>query len=454
MNRFKQSILSPLGIFSSFVALVEIALGIVITRITGNSQIILTWFIVIFPCLVLIGFFIIVWFKPINLYPPTDYSSPKEAKEFARAFQKPQPEARKESRTTSEDNIRDDIDAEIREFQDDPIEEKKIIDELTETQISWTNSFLLGNYKKALEQIDQEIEEDAEPDDPNGMRIYRAFIMQFIDHKGGVDAFEELLAENPQLARSFEWYALSFQRTGKPNEALSIIERGLNTIPIEDADVLTIRKSLILRDMGNYGAALSVLNDLSINSSAPETIASSFRHSGAIYMDKENPETARIYYLKAYYSAPNDINNLERVAEFLNENKFYEDELYIRKEIYDKNPSSPISSGYLGNSYLSNNLLNLAMDSYHRGEELSEEKQGWLRANIGNLFNNQGLYSMAIENLNTSIDIDSNDQYSLEQLASAMKNKSDELDKLQKLLAKFPKLYGIEQNLNVPDTES
>lgn len=78
--------MTPLAIISAFVTLVEITLTTGIVNTEGSVQLILTWFAVLFPVLIAIGFFLLLWFKPYHLYAPTEYSQSGSAREFVDAI--------------------------------------------------------------------------------------------------------------------------------------------------------------------------------------------------------------------------------------------------------------------------------------------------------------------------------------------------------------------------------
>jgi len=65
--------ITPLGIIAGFLTIVEIVAGTVLTKVEGNIQLMLTWFVLIFPILVFIGFFAILWNRPWVFYPPSEY---------------------------------------------------------------------------------------------------------------------------------------------------------------------------------------------------------------------------------------------------------------------------------------------------------------------------------------------------------------------------------------------
>jgi hypothetical protein len=65
--------LTPLWIISLFVSLTETVLGVAASRTDGGIQIALTVFVITFPVLVAVGFFVILWHKPYAFYAASEY---------------------------------------------------------------------------------------------------------------------------------------------------------------------------------------------------------------------------------------------------------------------------------------------------------------------------------------------------------------------------------------------
>ena len=68
-------VLNPLWIIFLFFSFTEVMLGFVVFNTTGGIQIALTVFVIGFPLLVSISFFLILWNRPEHLYAPKDFIS-------------------------------------------------------------------------------------------------------------------------------------------------------------------------------------------------------------------------------------------------------------------------------------------------------------------------------------------------------------------------------------------
>ncbi|MFH0728780.1 MAG: hypothetical protein V2B19_20900 [Pseudomonadota bacterium] len=64
---------NPLSIIAIFSGLAEVSGSVVMPLVDSNIQHIYVWFLMLFPCLIVILFFITLYFRPKNLYAPSDY---------------------------------------------------------------------------------------------------------------------------------------------------------------------------------------------------------------------------------------------------------------------------------------------------------------------------------------------------------------------------------------------
>jgi len=66
------TLLTPLSIVLAFIGVIEATLAYRVTSLQGNAQMIFVWFMVIFPALVLAGFFFVQITNPLSWYPPSE----------------------------------------------------------------------------------------------------------------------------------------------------------------------------------------------------------------------------------------------------------------------------------------------------------------------------------------------------------------------------------------------
>ena len=67
--------MTPLWVISLFLSLTEVVAGVAVTQTTGNIQVTLVWFVIIFAVLVAGMFFVLLWSRPWTFYPPSEYAN-------------------------------------------------------------------------------------------------------------------------------------------------------------------------------------------------------------------------------------------------------------------------------------------------------------------------------------------------------------------------------------------
>src|SRR5258708_25950991 len=67
-----------LAVIALLIGIVEAAFAYPVTHLSGSNQTVFVYFMVGFPVLLVLCFFITVWAKPGHLYSPKDYASPAD----------------------------------------------------------------------------------------------------------------------------------------------------------------------------------------------------------------------------------------------------------------------------------------------------------------------------------------------------------------------------------------
>jgi len=126
--------LTPLWVISLFVSLTEAFLSIAVTQTNGTIQLALTIFVIVFPLLIAIGFFAVLWYKPLHFYAPTEYGKKLSPRELAEVFTP--------KRNLDESKLYEDIQSTIRST----LASKELVSKLSETVAK-------GAGKKIEEQV-------------------------------------------------------------------------------------------------------------------------------------------------------------------------------------------------------------------------------------------------------------------------------------------------------------
>jgi Tfp pilus assembly protein PilF len=151
----------------------------------------------------------------------------------------------------------------------------------------------------------------------------------------------------------------------------------------------------------------------------------------AIYARRKEIANARDWFLKALQGSNNAERVLASYAAFLAENKVSEEAMLRYQQLTGLFPDNATYHTLLGNLYLTADLSDCALSEYLIADKKTGSKEAWILGNIGNLYNNKGFHTIAIDYLKKALSVDPESQYAHERLASAMKKRDDERKKLE-----------------------
>lgn len=306
--------------------------------------------------------------------------------------------------------------------------------------LDWFYFFDQNDYEKARELLLDEINRENNKDRVEALKPIAARVLSNYDFNGAIIEFEKLITENPSNDAVYFSYSWVYVEKSLPNEAISILDRGI--FKIKDADELILRKAQILEQYKKYDEALTIANQAS--NLEGKRGAKFYCLIARIHKARNQESEARAAYIKSFRNNPADLETIREIAQYFNILKDYQTELFFRKQAVSQDIKSSSDWTLLGNCYLNLGLNNLALDAYDEANKLGQEKQAWIIANIGNLFNNLGLFSKAIGELSKSLEIDSSSQYAHERLSQAMENKNKEDIKAKEIFEASKKIVDAQ----------
>jgi tetratricopeptide (TPR) repeat protein len=107
----------------------------------------------------------------------------------------------------------------------------------------------------------------------------------------------------------------------------------------------------------------------------------------------------------------------------LHNNAQYHEALYLYKKLEGNLRTNYELKAHIGNTYFALKVYDLALSSYERANELADYKAEWVKANIGNLYYNIGLYAKAEKYLNEAIDITKGYDYGIKRLSNVIEQR-------------------------------
>jgi tetratricopeptide (TPR) repeat protein len=292
-----------------------------------------------------------------------------------------------------------------------------------------------GDYAKAREIIFEEIKQlEVGETVPLGyllwLKCQAARMLWKYDVQKSKEEFQKLTSDNPESLMVFLQYFDVLKQSGDFNTIYALIDKYPNNKSKKYA--LLLEKGKLLHGNNEIDKSMTLLEELITQNDDLEAKANAYIEKGKI-LQKEKPDEAKTNFIRAYRLLPTDVWMLGNIASLfgeMNESKF---ELFFRRQEADLGKSYT-SWGYLGNIYLKLDLMNHAMTSYEKSNELSSNQQQWIIANIGNLYNNVRLHDKAIDFLNSAHSMNPADEYSANRLSLALSNKAKDEKKVQEIM--------------------
>lgn len=217
--------------------------------------------------------------------------------------------------------------------------------------------------------------------------VLRFLIWENCEEKA-IELIDEIMADNPSSIELIAIKAECYSINGEEEKAIDLL---MSSNPDQNPSI-AIELAVIYEKQDDLDSALKVLN-------------------------------------KAYISFPNNELLMYKYSRFLDDTGRHKEALFLLNALTISDPKSVAYWGYLSNNCLQLDLYDKAMAACKRAEEVSEGKEAWILHNVGNMLNNKGFYSDAIDWLNKGLSIEKDSQYAHDRLSSALKNKEKENEK-------------------------
>ena len=260
-----------------------------------------------------------------------------------------------------------------------------------------------------------------------------AFTLSLYDFNAAINEFDKLINKSKEPFFVFYfWYSKIFTEIKDFDSAISIINNGINSSNNRIKNDLILEKIRILIEKKDIATAEELINDYVKKALTSKQKAESYRILSTIYYSQNQSDQAKKDLLIAYKTNPTDFENVSAISSILNEQKDYKLELYFRLQALEMQETVN-TLGLLSNCFLRNNFHNLAMKEYMKANEIAKGQEEWILANIGNEYNNVGLYDLAMKFLNEALTLKPEDQYAQNVLASVLTNIKKENEELKKI---------------------
>lgn len=317
---------------------------------------------------------------------------------------------------------------------DDEREKVEAVDSNDESSeaFAWMRLYFAGEYEKAIELLETKIEAAVDTQEKYALQLWMGEVKSRIDLNTGVTYLNKLIVENPEDPLAYLFLDDVYQHYDLITERLVVLDSGIDNTKEEPS--LLIRKASYLREVGDADKAIQLLTQLIER--VPET-SSAYIQLVQIHRDENRPEEAKKVYELGRKSLPNNRELLGSYGRFLEDSGDDSAALVVYSRLTKLYPKDAEFFTLLGNVYLNLDLYGLALEAYQAANELAQEKQGWIQANIGNLYKNKGLNQQAIHFLNQALQSDPNNSYAHERLAVAITQDEEERKKAAEIIRNY-----------------
>jgi tetratricopeptide (TPR) repeat protein len=290
-----------------------------------------------------------------------------------------------------------------------------------EPDTNWTEPFFAEDYARAREILRNVISGEEDPHKQTELRALLGHVMFEEDKQRGVEYFEELIRTGENASVVYEWYGLSYIFAGDYPKAKKVFLAGSKQNPANPE--LSAQLGMALQRNGEYTQAVEVLLE---NIRQNPQFGRSYRTLAQILVDIDMPDQALNCYRIGMQHCPQDADLIEEYVKILPEQDAAKERMSAYLSLVNIKPENPTYWTLLGNEYIQLGFHDMALEAYHKGNALAEEKEAWILANIGNIMNNQGFFSRGAVFLERAASINPSSQYAHERLGKALKLADDQ----------------------------
>lgn len=302
---------------------------------------------------------------------------------------------------------------------------EKVLDEVESK--GWVENFVEKEYDKAISQIESQLLDATNPEEKNRLELWIIFCkykLESFPKDTIIDEFleihNEVLELHIEAGRFYQWQKHYIKSEEIFNKAFSKFGEQEKLI-VAYGECLEVK-------IGNNTAIEYLMKHSTVSN--PEVVLK----LAELLQQNKRLEDARDTLHPCYIQYPQNEQIKYLYAKIVKELKENEIALYLFDSLTIEYPQNQTYWGYLSNVAVTLDKYDLAYSACLNARELSDGKEAWLHANLGNMLKNKGFYTEAIKHLEKSNEIIKNDDYTLDRLSKSVKAKEEEGTKIKELI--------------------
>ena len=314
---------------------------------------------------------------------------------------------------------------------------------------NWIDALQEKRYDDAISLLEQEAEKTSDINKQVTLRCLIAHVEFLKDESNGIAAFRDLINNHGTSPSPYYWFALSYMDNEQYDEAINILIEG--ETKVQNPVQLVSSRVTCLERLGRDSEARQVLEEAiqeyPRNPAFYNTLAEK-------YHDMEDEESAIHWYRIGIAECAKNDWLLSRYASFLVKTGEDEEALLRYKKLVSLDSQNATYWTLLGNAYLALELYDNALEAYIKADKLANSTEGWILANIGNIYNRRGFYSRAVTYLKQALELQPESQYAHERLAQAMTFQDKEKSREEEILSNTSKKLTAGSTENIASTSN
>ncbi|AYB32998.1 TIR domain-containing protein [Chryseolinea soli] len=324
--------------------------------------------------------------------------------------------------------------------QNEPETEFKNDSKTVERETSWFGLADEKKYDEAISVLKNKINKEKDALEKINLKSWLCYVEFCKEPVNGRKQFEKLIASTPgsnipylRLSQTFSWQKNYY-------DAVKIADEGLRNS--EKKISLTVQKAKCLSAINKKEEAMKLLEEYFAISNEP-LIALEL---SKVYIKLDKKEEAINLLNSSMRAFPGDEEVISEFAALAQDLGLTKLRLVLYSKLVSLDESNATYSCHLGNCYYDLDLFDLAFVAYDKGLSLSKhDKQGWILANMGNLYSSKQLYHQADVFLKESQGIEPDSEYTLKRRSEVQKAIEEEDKILQGFLTEGLEILNRER---------
>ncbi len=290
----------------------------------------------------------------------------------------------------------------------------------------WIKHYFDKNYEESLNELEKLIKKEKEKDHKLNLELWKADINWLINPATGDSLFRDCIKKNKSNSIPYLRYINTLMYNDLYDEGIKLIDEGISNTSNAKDEFICKRVEYLIRIGEEDNAKTKLIKEIDENKSVKLFLK-------LVEISNEIKDSHRIIH-EAYLNYPTDEQIISKYSSIAVNLELPKISLFLLEKLIKIDGKNSAYWTMLGNTYLSLNLNGRAMASYEKGNDIAKGKESWILGNIGNLFNNVGLHSKAIDSLELALEKDPKSEYAHNRLSSAIIKKEEEDKKVTDFL--------------------